>query len=80
MSFLEMWGTKVHYNLLPEYNLPDNDMFFSEAYLGTHGCCKNNKENSERSDRENISYEKRETKITLSRTKKHILWKHQKYI
>ena len=39
----KIWGTKVHSNLLTEGNLPAIEMLFSEAPVGYHRCCKNNK-------------------------------------
>ena len=30
---------------LPEYNLPDTEMFFSEEPVEYHSCWKDNKEN-----------------------------------
>ena len=42
----KFWGTEVHSNLLPEFNLPATEMIFSEAPVGYHESWKNNKDNS----------------------------------
>ena len=44
------------------------------------GVEKNDKDNSQRSDRENSCYKKREGKLTFSSTKKNKLWQHHKYM
>ena len=64
-DYCKIWGTKVHSNLLPKSNLPNTEKFFSEAPVVSHGCWQNNKENSERSDRENSFYEKMGNKTYL---------------
>ena len=54
----KIWDAKVHYNLLPESNLPATEYVLFESPVRSHGCWKNNKENSKRSDRKNSCYKK----------------------
>ena len=50
---------KFHSMPLPECNLPATEILFSEAPMGYHISCKNNKENSSRSDsKKNMSGKK----------------------
>ena len=41
-----IWGTKVHFMVHPNFIIPNTEIFFSEAPVGSHRSWKNEKANS----------------------------------